>query len=235
MKVIGSGFGRTGTLSMKAALELLGFGPCYHMEEVIKNTSHMRMWVAISEGKPADWDALFHNYQATVDFPASVYYKELLAAYPNAKVVHTIRDVDRWFDSTYETIFQARTMIAGWMKLIFPPARLFDQVAENIVWNGLFDGKFEQRQRSIEIFEAHTDEVVSHVPPEQLLVFQVKDGWEPLCEFLGVPVPNVPFPHVNDRKSMVRRFTMIRRLNQLAPVAFAGAGLVLARRLLRSK
>ncbi|MCH7663890.1 MAG: hypothetical protein IH859_08495 [Chloroflexi bacterium] len=103
MQVIGSGFGRTGTLSLKTALEILGFGRCYHMMEVARHPSHVKVWVAAVNGQPVDWQQLFTGFEAAVDFPSSIYYQEMMQAFPHAKVLHTVRDPQRWYDSTVAT------------------------------------------------------------------------------------------------------------------------------------
>ena len=194
LKIIGAGFGRTGTLSTKHALEELGFGPCYHMVELFDKPDVDTQWDAIVRGEPADWHAVFKGYPATVDWPACTFYKELMQAYPHAKVLLTVRDPETWYESVLNTIYQvshqnpehARTVHGG--------------MVNRLVWQGTFDGKIEDKEYSIAIFLRHIEEVKRHVPAEKLLVYNVKEGWEPLCAFLGVEVPaGKPFPHDNDR------------------------------------
>jgi hypothetical protein len=211
MKVIGSGFGRTGTLSLKAALEELGFGPCYHMKEVLLNRKHTEVWYNIAKGEPVDWENLFQDFEATVDFPTSIFYKKLMEVFPSAKVVHTIRDPDSWYDSTKETIYQStgNYFVPDWLKQW---VKRIDQgigMVNILIWQGLFEGAFDNRQRAIEIFKRYTDEVKQTVPADKLLIFDVKEGWEPLCQFLDVPIPNTPFPHVNDRQSVLKLYQII--------------------------
>lgn len=221
LKVIGSGFGRTGTLSLKAALEILGFAPCYHMEEVIKRPSHIKKWQQIGHNQPVPWDAIFHNFQATVDFPASVFYQELLATYPDAKVIHTVRDPERWYDSTAETIYGVANNFPSWVPKIMPPLGRFIDLQERLIWQKIFNGRFPDRTYAIDCFQQHTEAVKQHVPPEKLLIFQVKEGWEPLCAFLDVPIPDIPFPHVNDREMILWRFKMLQRTLTWIPVGLA--------------
>lgn len=221
LKIIGSGFGRTGTLSLKAALEILGFDPCYHMEEVIKRPSHINMWYQIGQNQPVPWDNIFANFQATVDFPASVFYRELLDTYPEAKVVHTVRDAERWYDSTAETIYGAANNFPFWVPQLFPWLRRFIGLQESLVWQKIFNGRFPDRPFAIQRFHQHTKTVRQHVPAAKLLIFQVKEGWQPLCAFLGVPVPNVPFPHVNDREMILRRFKVLQLTLTWLPIALA--------------
>jgi hypothetical protein len=235
MKVIGSGFGRTGTLSMKQALEELGVGPCYHMEEVMRHRGHVDVWHRVGQGQGADWQELFADFESAVDFPASVVYRELLDAFPDAKVVHTVRDPQKWYDSTFETIYQGRTLMPRWLRRVVPLAGRFTEMVDLLIWDGLFDGRFEDRDYAIARFEEWTAEVVATVPPERLLVFDVHDGWEPLCDFLGVLQPDRDFPRVNNRASMLRRFRAVRVATRALPVAAAGlavaaAGLVRRRR-----
>ena len=221
MKVIGSGFGRTGTKSMKLALEQLGFGPCYHMEEVVFNSEHIEAWYHIAQGQRGDWQRLLQDFGATVDYPASIYYQELLAAFPDAKVVHTVRDPESWYKSTYDTIYRGvkDNLFPGWLQRAVKRVGQLQGMVSGLIWEGVFEGAFEDRQRAMEIFEQHTADVKRTVPAEKLLVFNVKEGWEPLCQFLGVPVPNTPFPHVNDRESMQKRFREIQFTVRAVPVA----------------
>lgn len=220
MKIIGSGFGRTGTLSLKAALEILGFAPCYHMQTVIKQPRHIKLWQKIAYGELVPWDTIFAGYQAAVDFPASIFYQELLAQYPHAKIIHTVRDPDRWYSSTEETIFRFANNFPTWLQFFIRPLHNFADMQQRLIWDGLFDGRFQDRNYAIHIFNQATENVQQHVPPEKLLIFQVKEGWEPLCAFLNVPIPDVPFPHVNDRATMQRHMKRVR--------ATATAGLLAA-------
>ncbi len=223
MRVIGSGFGRTGTLSMKAALEELGYGPCYHMEEIMRRPAHVDAWHDAASGRPVDWPRLFAGYDSAVDFPASVLYRELLEVFPDAKVVHTVRDADRWYDSTFETIYQGRTLVPRWLLRLLPPLRRWSEMVDLLVWDRLFDGRFEDRAHAIEVYENWTAEVIASVPADRLLVFDVAEGWEPLCDFLEVLQPGAPFPRVNDRASMLRRFRLVRIATRSLP--FLGVGL----------
>lgn len=227
LKIIGSGFGRTGTLSLKAALEILGFGPCYHMQEVIKRPFHIKKWQQIGRNQPVPWHTIFRRFQATVDYPASPFYRELLHTYPDAKVIHTVRDPERWYDSTAETIFRSMDGLPFWAYQLPWPLGNFIDLQGKIVWQGLFNGRFTDRAYAIQRFHDYTEAVKQHVPPEKLLIFEVKEGWQPLCDFLGVPVPDVPFPHVNDRENILRQFKRLRWTLHLLPFAAATVGLVL--------
>ena len=183
MKVLGTGFGRTGTLSTKLALERLGFGPCHHMEEALRRPDQFRGLAAHVRGEAVDWAALFAGFESQVDFPGAAIWRELIAAFPEAKVVHTVRDPDRWYDSTLETIYGARTMVAPWVRRVAPPIDLMFDVNEALIWNGVFEGRFSDRARAIEIFHEHTEAVRAVVPSDRLLIFDVREGWAPLCAF----------------------------------------------------
>lgn len=216
LKVIGAGFGRTGTNSLKISLEELGFKKCYHMIEVMKNPSHMRQWTNIIEGGQADWQSLFDGYQAAVDWPASAYYKELIVAYPDVKVILTVRDPERWYESVVSTIYQVNNKFGRVLQVIPVAGRFFNGV-DKLVWEGIFHGKLEDKAYAIKIFNQHIEEVKRTVPGERLLIFESKQGWEPLCAFLNVPVPaGKPYPHVNDSARM-------KRMLKYAPVIFGGA------------
>ncbi len=198
IKVIGAGMGRTGTLSLKAALEQLGFDKCYHMEERSKNwESHTPLWNAAGRGEP-QWDALFDGYKASVDFPGCVFWEELAEYYPEAKVVLSVREADKWYESTQETIFRADLRASV---LEQSPE---DQEFANLCIYAPFDGEVNEREHTIACFNAHNERVQAAIPPARLLVYEVKQGWEPLCEFLGVPVPDTPFPRVNEGESTAK-------------------------------
>jgi len=217
MRVIGSGFGRTGTLSLKAALQQLGFDPCYHMVELIKLRGHPKKWLAIARGQPRDWRALFAGFEATVDFPACLFYADLLREFPDAKVVHTVRNKQDWYRSTYETIYQSRTVFPRWLRRASGFIGGLIEMTDTLIWNGVFEGRFEEPQRAQQIFDEYTAKVRETVPPERLLVYDVREGWAPLCRFLGVPIPATPFPNVNDRASMLRQLRTLRWLTRVAP------------------
>jgi len=216
LKIIGAGFGRTGTLSLKAALEELGFGPCYHMVEVLKEPANLPKWIAAVQGEPVNWHEVFQGYQATVDWPACSFYKELMVAYPEAKVLLSVRDPEKWYESVANTIYKMGTASpearrAAMEKIIpqggggnFPPPDVDMQqmgALVNFIWGGVFHGKFEDRAYAIQIFNQHIEQVKRDVLPEKLLVYDVREGWGPLCAFLGVAVPENPFPALNSREN----------------------------------
>lgn len=194
IKVIGAGFGRTGTLSLKMALEQLGFDKCYHMLEVRENPSHVPVWADAHAGRPVDWDALFAGYQASVDWPSCNLWREQLAHFPDAKVLLSLRDPDSWYDSIMNTIYPSSSSLVDAEE---PELRQFGQWAMDIIWNPIFDNRMDDRSYVIDRFNQHNQTVIDEVPPEKLLVFEAKHGWKPLCEFLNVPVPATDYPRVN--------------------------------------
>lgn len=240
LKVIGAGFGRTGTMSLKVALEELGFDPCYHMTELFENSSHADLWNAAANGERVDWEDLLGEYAATVDWPGCSFYEELMEEYPDAKVLLSVRDPERWYESTLNTIYNIRRVTSSSkffavLGRFVPGVRRVARMVNTLIWEGTFDGRFEDRQYAIEVFNRHNEEVKKRVPADRLLVYEVKEGWEPLCDFLGVEVPDKPFPHLNDSYSFRKMF--VRRLVAAATVpALALAILVflVARRLQRS-
>ena len=201
--VIGAGFGRTGTLSLKGALEHLGFGPCYHMIEVIDRPEHVDFWQRAAAGTAVDWDEILAGYRAAVDWPACSFYAELAARYPEAKVILTVRDPERWYQSACQTIFPRITRpvspddALAWARI---------RMQRKIVIEQAFGGDIEDREHALAVFRQHVAEVQRAIPPERLLVYRVADGWEPLCRFLERPVPDQPFPHVNASDEFRRRF-----------------------------
>ena len=232
MKVIGAGFGRTGPASLKAALETLGFGPCYHMMEVFANPEHANLWRAAWRGEPVQWDGILGGYEAAVDWPACTFYAELMERYPDAKVILSVREPVRWYESTRSTIYELGRISTGspLSRLSFALLSLFlfgtfktgqGPMTEDIVWRGTFDGRFEDKSHAIEVFNRHNEEVRRRVPQDRLLVYEVKEGWEPLCGFLGVEEPDTPFPHLNDAAEMRRRMLSVRVLGVAVPTALA--------------
>lgn len=200
-------------MSLKRALEILGIGRCYHFTELLKRR-HASRWLAITNGKPADWEALFAGYSATVDWPGATYYQALADHYPNAKVILTIRDPDEWHASICEALLPLRGTLSAWM----PWASTLGRLTDRVIWDGTFEGRADERDFAVARFERHAREVCAAIDAERLLVFDVKQGWEPLCRFLGRPVPDVPFPRSN-RRSSVRAATWLIRGCKLLAVA----------------
>jgi hypothetical protein len=191
LKLIGAGLGRTGTLSLKLALEQLGIGPCYHMAEVLMDPSRGSAWVRAADGNP-DWNSIFEGFAATVDYPGCAFWRDLIQFYPSAKVLLSVRSPEDWFESTQQTIFseeQSKPMVQSSLKPFF----------DKTVFK-TFGDRIHDRDFMIDFFRRHNEAVQSLVPKDRLLVYEVASGWPLLCNFLGVPVPDSPFPRVNSRE-----------------------------------
>ncbi len=197
LEIVGAALGRTGTNSLKLALEQLGFGPCHHMFEVRDHAEQLPYWQAAARGEPPDWDEVFTNYRACVDWPSARFWREIAAHYPDAKVLLTLRDPDKWFDSVHATIYP---VVESWQTR--EPGRFRDtmEMAWKIVVEQTFGGRLDDRDRAIAVFRAYEEEVRRTIAPERLLAYDVSQGWGPLCAFLEVPVPDTPFPRTNTRE-----------------------------------
>ena len=244
LAIIGVGFGRTGTLSLREALVRLGFGPCDHMLENFEHPERFALWRDAFRkkqgGEPIDWLPLLGGYRAIVDWPGAYFWQELIAAHPEAKVILTVRDPDRWYESCLATIFQlrARADQSPWARAmmwliggVIPKMREGFQIADDVIWAGAFDGHFLDRGHALRVFAKHNQEVEESIPTERLLVFDVKQGWPPLCAFLGVPVPEGElFPHVNDAESFQKHIQerFAKSLVRLAWPRIAGVGALVA-------
>jgi len=237
--VIGAGLGRTGTLSTRSALEHLLGHPCYHgAVPVAERPEHVLPWIKVfTSGKlePEMANKLLEGYSAGVDFTIFAWYKQLMEIYPDAKVLLTVRDPERWFTSmtVLHTVFATliQQPYAGVMTVMglghftkYSREVLMAPNAPGIlgrVNRAMLSGKEE----AVEVFNSHVAEVKAHVPADRLLVFDVRDGWAPLCEFLDRPVPDIPFPNVNDTAMMKLSFNIIRIVCWLVvflvPVALA--------------
>lgn len=189
LKVVGTGLGRTGTKSLHTALNMLGLGPCHHMMEVFPRPESMPLWVAAAEGKP-DWDTIFAEFQSAVDYPVAAHWRAVAAYYPDAKVIHTARDPDKWFDSTQATIFSPNGMVEQAMQGDAPIGVFFRSLLP-------FRDRMHDRGFMTDYFLKHTEDVKATIAPERLLIFEASQGWAPLCAFLGVPVPDALYPSEN--------------------------------------
>jgi Sulfotransferase domain len=211
MKVIGAGLPRTGTLSQKVALEMLGFGPCYHMVNVLTNLPLAQGWEAALDGEP-DWDAIFGEHEATVDWPGSYFYRELADAYPEAKVVLSVRDPEAWEKSMRTTIWDtiygqsAAAHLSKARELVDPDWQNYIRLMGRM-WaaQGIFSGPEIRPGQLAEAITRYQAQVERNIPEDRLLVWSVGDGWEPLCRFLEVEVPDAPFPRLNDSKMYLDR------------------------------
>jgi len=194
LRVIGPGFGRTGTDSMREALERLGFGPCHHMAVVNGDEEQKRLWRALARGENPGWEKLLGGFNACMDWPAAHYWRELVALYPDAKVVLTYRSPESWWESFEKTLLARMTESSD-------PASLGIALLRNQV----FDGRPHDRALALERYQANVEAVKATVPPARLLVHELGDGWEPLCRHLGVPVPSEPYPQRNSAGEFNRR------------------------------
>ncbi len=204
LSVIGAGFGRTGTLSLRDALDRLGLGPCYHMYEVVHHPEHVGFWQRAVDGEAVEWEELLGSYRSAVDWPVCSFWAELAARYPEAKVILTVRDPGCWFESAWSTIFPriSRPVEEGDDEIGRRRARMQRQ----LIVEQTFAGDIESPEHAQRVFLRHNEDVQQRLPPERLLVYQVRDGWAPLCGFLGLPVPDEPFPHVNATEEFQARF-----------------------------
>jgi hypothetical protein len=200
LKVIGAGFGRTGTHSLGRAFEILGFGPCYNIREVAKNPGHTENWKRALDGKPVDWSLLFRSYQSAVEWPAVSFLPEIIQQFPDSKVVLTLREPDSWFDSANNTIFNGLELSAYNPD---PVKRERSGVFRRLILERTFAGKYREKEYATDVYRSHNQRVVEIVPKERLLQFDVKDGWEPLCEFLERPIQTEPFPWLHERTEFV--------------------------------
>ncbi|WP_245489321.1 MULTISPECIES: sulfotransferase family protein [unclassified Mesorhizobium] len=184
--VIGTGFGRTGTDSMREALTMLGFGPCHHMSEVMAHAGQRRLWRALARGAAPDWDQLFAGYKSCVDWPSAFHWRELIEAYPQARVILTWRSPESWWESFEKTILPA--IVASTDQ---------ESLGIALVSKQVFGGRPQDRAHAIAVYRDNVEAVLNTVPAERLLVHKLGDGWAPLCAHLGVPVPDEPYPARN--------------------------------------
>jgi hypothetical protein len=203
---------RTGTLTQKVALEMLGLGPCYHMVDVLADLDQAKLWQRALDGE-APWEQIFDGFDSTVDWPGGYFYRQLIDVYPQAKVLLSVREPQAWERSMRETVWAVRhgeslvRLLSSAQAHVNPQWRGFLEMIDRLVWEG--EGTFAcghaEPQQLIDTMIRHTREVEDNVPSERLLVWSVEEGWERLCEFLEVPIPQQPFPHVNDRTEFLNR------------------------------
>jgi hypothetical protein len=212
MRLIGAGLPRTGTLTQKLALEQLGLGPCYHWVNVIADLDQVELWDRAIDGE-AQWERIFAGHNSTVDWPGGYFYSELQDAYPEAKVLLSVRDPEAWERSFRETIWEMShgrslmPLLAHARGEIDPRWKRYLALVERMFWGpqGTFAAGHAEPSQLIAQMREHHEQVKRTVAPERLLVWEVGEGWEPLCEFLEVPVPEGPLPHANDRGEFVER------------------------------
>ena len=186
LSVIGAGFGRTGTESMKMALEILGFGPCHHMKVALSIPEQEKIWRVAAHGTLPEWDQVYEGYGSGVDWPTAYYWRELSAHYPEAKILLTVRDAESWYASIAKTILQVINNLTD-------P----DSIGLKMISEGVFENRLHDPGHTIGLYKKHNAAVRSAIPPERLLVYNLGDGWNPLCEFLDVPVPDQSYPKSN--------------------------------------
>jgi hypothetical protein len=212
IEVIGAGLPRTGTLTQKVALEMLGFSPCYHWVDVLADLDRVAIWEKAMDGQ-ADWPQIFGESRATVDWPGGYFWRQLMDAYPDAKVLLSVRNPQSWEPSFRETVWNMGHgdsllhLLSSARALVDPQWQRYVGFVERMFWSqeGTFAKGHESSEQLIDALSAHNEEVKRTVPAERLLVWEPADGWEPLCEFLDVDVPSEPLPHVNDRETFLGR------------------------------
>ncbi len=212
LRLIGAGLPRTGTLTQKEALEMLGFAPCYHWVDVLADLDRVELWDKAMDGE-VSWPEIFGASQATVDWPGGYFWRELMDAYPDAKVLLSVRDPQKWEPSFRETIWDMGhgetllNLLSSARSLVDPRWKRYVEFVERMFWSpqGSFADGGETPAQLIAQFERHNELVKATVPSERLLVWEVTEGWGPLCEFLGVDVPSEPMPHANDRETFLGR------------------------------
>ena len=197
LDIIGPGFGRTGTSSLKTALEHLGFGPAHHMFEVRDNPANLPHWQALARGEQPDWNTVFSGYRSQVDWPGARYWRELADFYPDARIILTVRDPDEWYDSVEATILK---LLAQRGQIDNPHVSGLVEMAHTLIEIGEFDGRMRDRDYAISVFNQRIADVQAAFQSSRLLTFNVAEGWEPLCEFLGCKVPAITFPRLNSSK-----------------------------------
>ncbi|WP_223477965.1 sulfotransferase family protein [Oricola indica] len=193
LEIIGAGFGRTGTYSLKAALERLGFGPCHHMSEVIGDPEQIRLWKEAAEGRP-DYARIFAGFRSAVDFPVSAFWQEVLAATPGAKVILSDRDPEDWYGSFSQTILPLILDKTSWPE----DRRAWFEMIDRVIIGKALGGR-RDRDGILAAYRANAAAAGALVAEGRALVFRARDGWEPLCRFLGLEVPDEPYPVTNPR------------------------------------
>jgi hypothetical protein len=215
MKMIGVGFGRSGTMSLKAALEELGADPCFHMIDLIMGENKERdlaYWVKIADREPVDWHEVFEPWEATVDWPACSRWEELVEAFPDVPVLLNYRDFDGFYESCKNTILAVKeAAMAGHIpedeaNRDLPAPELWETI-EKIIWQGDFQGRFHDKDWMRQMYADRIETIRASVPSGRLILWELGvDGWEPLAEALGVEVPNTPFPHLHDTNEFRTEF-----------------------------
>jgi hypothetical protein len=212
MKLIGAGMPRTGTLTQKMALEMLGLGPTYHMVDVLADLDQAPLWERALAGE-APWEQIFDGFESTVDWPGGYFYRELMDVYPDAKVLLSVREPEAWERSMRQTVWAVRNgeslvrLLSSAQGHVNPRWQGFLSMIDGLLWQdkGTFAAGHSTPEQLIAAMHAHNEQVKRDVPADRLLVWGMKEGWGPLCEFLELPVPDEPFPHINDRTEFLNR------------------------------
>ncbi len=198
LQVICLGLFRCATHSMKVALEILGYDKCYHFFEFMERPQDEKTINELCEGKSPDLKELFKGCKSVSDVPMALFYKELYNQYPNAKFILNTRDAEKWYSSSLETVYYDGK----------PPFISHTVTFCNYMWESYFEGQFTNKEKAIEIFNKHFDDVRKTIPKEKLLEFNVVDGWEPLCKFLNVDVPKEEFPKSNSTDDFKKKYDL---------------------------
>ena len=214
LKIIGTGWARTGTMSLKKALEHLNGGKCFHMVELLANPKKVDILKKGLKRDRIDWGSFYEGYHGGVDYPTCLFYKELVEENPKAKVIHTTREFDSWYKSVYETVYRGKPkgvkdifrmiknmVLSSDFRRVAPVFMLNDK----LIWDGQFQSKFEDKEFMRILYRKHEEEVKRHVKAENLLIYNVKEGWKPLCDFLNKPIPQIVFPRENERNEFNRK------------------------------
>ena len=197
------------------------------MREVVSHPSHIKIWYDISHGEHPNWDRLFSGFNSAVDFPVCLFYEELVNKFPDAKFILTLRDFDTWYKSTANTIYKVPTMLPDWFKRVVYPIRMFIELQVNLIWLGLFKNNFSDRQFTELVYNEHIESVKKTIPADKLLIYRINEGWGPLCEFLNVDKPEIPFPKVNDTAEMLRNFAIVKSLPYVLILSIAAISVLL--------
>jgi hypothetical protein len=209
IKIIGAGFPRTGTNTLRESLELLGFNKTYHMKQLLVHPENVHYWETLRATGTTDWEGLYDGYQATVDFPCYPWYKQHMQHYPDAKVILTVRPFENWYESFYSTIWKAQNppeeAQAAMAEKVAGDPRLQQvmrvmKFAKDAIIEDHFHNRFLDKEYMEKVFNDHNEEVKNYVPADKLLVFDVREGWGPLCEFVGAEVPDEALPHTNKKE-----------------------------------
>ena len=206
LDIVGSGFGRTGTLTIKGALEQLGFSRCHHMVDVLNDPPSYEIWNQVAQGTRNDWDTIFEGFRAAIDWPGCNFWRELSEYYPKAKVLHTVRSSpEEWYDSYSRTV-------APLLKRVPPkadPLRTWWEAMNKLITSDTFGENLDDKETAIAAYKRREAEVRATIDPSRLFVYNVAEGWEPLCEFLEVPTPKTPMPRTNTVKDFQERWEIL--------------------------